>query len=255
MRVFTMLFAVMLCVMAVPVTAYAGGDDPEQTPIIEPITEPCTEATEPVTEPTQPEPTEPPLDPVPLTPPGNLTLVDDVSGEQAEDKQFITVVTKSGNFFYLVIDRAGDEENVHFLNLVDEADLMAIIESGEKPAPAPAPVMPEPEPEPEPQPEPEPTGNPAGIIVVVLLVAALGGGAFYYFKIRKPKQGAAMNPATTELDEFIFDEDEEDLGGEYIAEPEFEEAPDFAEGGEPVPDFTFAPDDTGAEQTESEDGQ
>lgn len=66
----------------------------------------------------------------PLTPAGNLTLVDDAS--DGKGKQFITMVSKSGNYFYLVIDRdKNGNENVHFLNLVDEADLLALMEEEE----------------------------------------------------------------------------------------------------------------------------
>lgn len=63
----------------------------------------------------------------PLTPKGNATLVDDFGG----NKQLITVTTKGGNYFYILIDRAAEgEQTVHFLNQVDEADLMALTETG-----------------------------------------------------------------------------------------------------------------------------
>ena len=68
----------------------------------------------------------------PITPDGNLTLVDDFSGKETEAKQFITLVTKDGNYFYLVIDRDDEgEKTVHFLNQVDEADLLALMEDEE----------------------------------------------------------------------------------------------------------------------------
>ena len=64
----------------------------------------------------------------PLTPEGNAALVDDFGG----NKQLITVTTKAGNYFYILIDRANEDKKtaVHFLNQVDEADLMALMEDG-----------------------------------------------------------------------------------------------------------------------------
>ena len=68
-----------------------------------------------------------------LTPDGNLSLIDDIGSPTASGKQFITVETKNGNVFYLIIDRDDEgEETVHFLNQVDEADLMALTEKRRK---------------------------------------------------------------------------------------------------------------------------
>ena len=66
-----------------------------------------------------------------LTPEGNLTLVDDYHTNYSDGsgQQFITLVSKSGNTFYLVIDRnAKGQQTVHFMNLVDETDLLSLME-------------------------------------------------------------------------------------------------------------------------------
>ena len=67
-----------------------------------------------------------------LTPDGNLTLIDNIGSTTQSGKQFITVETKTGNIFYLIIDRDDEgKETVHFLNQVDEADLLALMEDGQ----------------------------------------------------------------------------------------------------------------------------
>ena len=68
----------------------------------------------------------------PLTPDGNLTLIDDYGTETKAGKQFITVQTKSGAYYYLIIDRDDSgNESVHFLNQVDESDILKYLEEDE----------------------------------------------------------------------------------------------------------------------------
>ena len=166
-----------------------------------------------------------------LTPDGNLSLIDDIG--TTGGKQFITLQTKAGNTFYLIIDRDDEgEETVHFLNQVDEADLMALTEDGET-APATCtcttkceagavntacPVCknnltacvgaaPEAE-EPAETAEPEEAGNSMGGLIVFLVVLLIGGGAaLYFFKFKKPK---ASTKGNDDLDEYDFGEDEDD---------------------------------------------
>ena len=213
-RSVTALLAALVIMGGFSVTAYAGGGEDWED--YEPIPEETPQ-------------------PQPLTPEGNMTLVDDIEGEAAEDKQFITVVSKSGNYFYIIIDNAAEGENtVHFLNQVDEADLMAIIgeeETEEPPAVCDCtdkcamgaintacPVCSvnmgactgkEAEPEPEQPDEPQEESGGMGGLIIFLVVAALGGGgAFYYFKILKPKQDAAKGGS--DLDNYDFDDEDEE---------------------------------------------
>ena len=157
------------------------------------------------------------VDPKPLTPEGNMTLVDDISGDAAGDKQFIVVQSRGGNYFYIIIDNAAEGENrVHFLNQVDEADLLSIIDedlqSIQQQTPPPVIEQPTPitEPEPTTQPEPEqPKENNSmyGLILFLLVAVLGGGGAIFYLKVIKPKQNVKGG---TDLDEFDLEEWEDD---------------------------------------------
>ena len=177
-----------------------------------------------------------------LTPDGNLSLIDDLGGVSS-GKQFITVETKGGNVFYLIIDRDDEgAQTVHFLNQVDEADLLALMEDGEaQETPAVCTCTEkcqagavntscevcavnmaecagaEPEPEPEPEPEEEKSGGMGALALVLVLLVLGGGGAFAYIKFIKPKQAAK---ASADPDDYDF-EDEEDYINED--EPEQEE--------------------------------
>lgn len=207
-RIFTTLIAVVLCIISFSTTAFAGGGEEYTEPTIETIETPNP-------------------NPVPLTPDGNLTLVDDIAEEQSEDKQYMTVVTKNGNYFYIIIDRAGDKENVYFLNMVDEADLLALIEDMDTVQQTPI-TTPQPEIEAEPVPVPETKqendkdSNIGSVLLLLLLVGGVIGGAFYYFKVLKNKSNTK---GSTDLEEYEFDYDDEDeceLDDEYETEEEEE---------------------------------
>ena len=220
-RIFATLCAVFFCFAIFPASAFAGVD--EEISLIPEETEPPKADPAPLIS----EETESPkTDPVPITPDGNLTLVDDISEEQAEDKQFVTLVSKNGNYFYLVIDRAGDKENVYFLNLVDESDLLALVEETDIVPQTPA-VTPQPEPVPEQTPEPESQedekNNSTGATLLILLIVCIAGGVFYYFKVLKNKGNTKGN---TIIEEYDFEDDDDD---EYEYETENEDEEDESE--------------------------
>ena len=67
-------------------------------------------------------------DPTLGLPEGNATIIEDVSADVV-DRQFIAIQSKNGNTFYIVIDKnSKGKENVYFMNLVDEYDMMDFAE-------------------------------------------------------------------------------------------------------------------------------
>ena len=120
-KVCALVLSVALCAgMAAPAFAYDGEPVEE---VEQPVLTAATEEEEAVTVTDE--------ETGALTPEGNLTLVDDyhTSYSDGSGQQFITLVSKSGNTFYLVIDRNAKGDNtVHFMNLVDEADLLSLME-------------------------------------------------------------------------------------------------------------------------------
>lgn len=194
-----------------------------------------------------------------LTPDGNLSLIDDffqievkaTEDTEQKDKQFITLQSKNGNYFYLIIDRNGETENVYFLNLVDEADLMALIEDTDGGSHVPvctctdkcvvgsihtecevcrtnmsecagkeAVVSPEPT---EPTEEPTEEKSSANFLpLIVLLIIGGAGGAVYWFKFRKPKTKTSSD---SDLDDYDYGQDED----EYDEETELDDADVMAE--------------------------
>ena len=202
-----LLVSAALCAgMAAPAFAFEGEAAPVEQPVLPEVVEDVVTVTDETSG--------------ALTPEGNLTLVDvyhtvysDGSGQQ-----FITLVSKSGNTFYLVIDRnAKGQQTVHFMNLVDEADLLALMEEEEadaytaekeaaaqveqdrlkaeeeaKKAAEEAAASGTEQPK-----ENKVTKIASGFLGVVVLIALAAGGGFYAFAKQKQKKQAekeALDP-------------------------------------------------------------
>ena len=164
----------------------------------------------------------------PLTPDGNLTLMDDAGSTSEAGKQFITLVTKNGNYFYLIIDRDDEgEETVHFLNQVDEADLLSLMddeeaakyqesqepEEVEEEPEITEPVMTEPETVTEAEPEKETSAfNPIPALIILALMIA-GGGTYLFLQMKKKKQALQEKP-DPDADYQDYEEDEIELPDE-----------------------------------------
>lgn len=234
-KVGALLLSAVLCVgMAAPVFAY-GGEPVEE--VEQPVlTDSSKEDAVTVTDETSGA----------LTPEGNLTLVDDyyTNYSDGSGQQFITLVSKSGNTFYLVIDRnAKGQQTVHFMNLVDESDLLALMEdedadayTAEKEAAAQAELERKQAEEDAKKAEEEAAASgteqpkenkitkyAATFLGVIALVALAAGSGFYVFMKQKQKKQAEKEALDPDAD---YTEDKGDFEIPVEDEPDADEAPD-----------------------------
>ena len=230
-----LLVSAALCAgMAAPAFAFEGDTTPVEQPVLPEVVEDVVTVTDEASG--------------ALTPEGNLTLVDDYHTDYSDGsgQQFITLVSKSGATFYLVIDRnSKGAQTVHFMNLVDEADLLALMEeedadayTAEKEAAAQAEqdrlkaeeeakkAAEEAEKAADAPKENKVTKYAAGFLGVVALIALVAGGGAYFFIQQKNKKQAekeAIDPDadyTEDKGDFeIPTEDEAEESGEEDTEP------------------------------------
>ena len=232
-----LLVSAALCAgMAAPAFAFEGEAAPVEQPVLSEVVE---EDVVTITDETSGA----------LTPEGNLTLVDDYHTNYSDGsgQQFITLVSKSGATFYLVIDRnAKGQQTVHFMNLVDEADLLTLMEedaadayTAEKEAAAQAELdrlkaeeeakkAAEEAANAEPPKENKVTKYAGAFLGVVALIALAAGGGFYFYRQQMQKKKAekeALDPdANYTEDKGDFEiptdvPDEDDFPDEQDTEP------------------------------------
>ena len=204
-----LLVSAALCAgMAAPAFAFEGEAAPVEQPVLPEVVEDIVTVTDETSG--------------ALTPEGNLTLVDDYHTDYSDGsgQQFITLVSKSGATFYLVIDRnAKGQQTVHFMNLVDEADLLALMEedaadayTAEKEAAAKAEqdklkaeeeakkAAEEAEKAANAPKENKVTKYAAAFLGVIALIALAAGGGFYFFIQQKNKKQAEKEAIDPDAD-------------------------------------------------------
>lgn len=241
------LGAVIFCVMSFSSVVHAGcGEEEEVTPTITPMK---LETPKPVQETTpEAEQTEESL------------VTRDLLYDKETNKQFLSIETRNGKVFYLVIDydkpvdEKGEKYETYFLNLVDEEDLLDLIEENPESTPVVCTCTERCElgavntecplcmqdikscageeketEEPEKTKEPsvtvnpvkkEGSGNNTALLGVVLLLALAGGGLAFYFKKIK---GNSKVKVPSELEEYDFEEEEYEVEEEEVSDEEGEE--------------------------------
>lgn len=267
-KVFSLLLILLLSISTLALPAAAEAKPPADDVIIytsdptepPPTTAPSTKPTTAATKPTEaPEPTTAPTTPptIPTIPEpfeqGNA-IASSLQYHKDTNKQFLTIETRSGEVFYIIIDYdAPVNENLeqfsaYFLNKVDDADLSALLDDGNTveicgcidrcyaghvntTCPICAKNMTEcvgKEPETteapttaptEPVKEPEKKSNPAGLLLGLLILGIGGAGVWYFLKGKMPDQ---QTKGDTDLDDYDYGIDEDD-DLDYDTEDEQEE--------------------------------
>ena len=172
-----------------------------------------------------------------ILPPGNGSVVDDLTDIdwlRGMTRQFITVQSRSGATYYIIIENDGSEQNVYFLNAVDDWDLLAFSEDfpddfltvmhqervrrheeylaalenqGKEPGEndySHSPLAPTAEGE-----EVVAVGSNAAIYAVIV-IAVIGGIGFYVWKKKKSKSGGGSASIVSNEAEIYEEDDGED---------------------------------------------
>ena len=214
-RLVAVLAVSLMLVGSFSMTAFAYADDTEQNL-------PVTEATPPEETPApQPEPSP---DGEPIDDEGNA-YTRDLLYDKATNKQFISIQSKTGNTFYIVIDydapinEEEEQYQTYFLNMVDEADLLALMDEeaaaalttcvceekcaagavnvecpvcktnlSECTGTVPEPEEPVEDPDASEEPEKPESKTNVGLIIAIVAVLGVGGAAYYYFKFVRGKK-------------------------------------------------------------------
>lgn len=267
-KVFSLLLILLLSISTLALPAAAEAKPPSDDVIIytsdptepPPTTAPSTKPTTAATKPTEaPEPTAAP--PTAQTTPtisepfeqGNA-IASSLQYHKDTNKQFLTIETRSGEVFYIIIDYdAPVNENLeqfsaYFLNKVDNADLSALLDDGntvevcgcidrcyaghvnttcsicaknmtecvgKEPETTEAPTTAPTEP----VKEPEKKSSLAGLLLVLLILGMGGAVAWHFFKNKMPDQ---QTKGDTDLDDYDYGIDEDD-DLDYDTEDEQEE--------------------------------
>ena len=249
-RIIAILLVLVMCFSTLATTAfaYAEDQDPESETTSQETTAPEEEESEipPVeTTPTQPVVAETGSG---FSEDGNL-ITRDLLFDKNTNKQFITVQTRNGETFYIIIDydkpldEEGDHYETYFLNMVDEADIQALLEEagivatcdctekcvagsvntacaicttnmtecvGKEKEPIVEPTDPT---EPS-EPVEEPTGEvqPTAVLALVVVIGVVGAGIFFFIKNKK---SATKTKGKTDLDNYDYGVDDEDDYAEF----------------------------------------